>query len=578
MEIKRNIKKNWHIYVIVLIMLGAFFVRTWRFSDTLYFKMDQARDASIVRNAFEQGPGMLPLLGPRAAGTFLRLGPIFYYFQYAGALLSGSVQPFVFVFPELLFSILTIPLLYIFLRQFFLRSTSVLTVGLFAFSFIITQYSRFAWNPNQTTFWSILFMLAIYKSVVLKNKKNAGWWLIMAAFGYAILSQLHFSALLAFPLVVLSFWVFYRPKGIKYYFWIGAVFVLMFFYIPMFLSEQSTGWDNLNQFNYALRSKGDSFPITETLEQSTRLHAMQYSLALTSYGNMDDNVFVFLFFAGLAFVFWRANVIYKTKKDISSRAFMVLIACWFFVFALLYTKLAFTVLKPRFWLPSIAIPFVFLAMFFEWLYRPGHKIRGRKIVGFFAMFLFLGNMYAIGYWYWTVANQREGSGYMRQLVLKQDDKVGLGQIRRVVRHMVESSKNEGKKICYYTEGEYRSPYEYVLDMDYPEIEYKRVTFSKDSNENCVFFSIKNGGSNEVILLPKDHQGEFEEIDIFEEGVITIWKMKRVAWLSDEELDEEEEFLNEELEEASEKKDVDSDEEEKRPRRKERVFWRDVFSS
>ena len=78
---KEFIKKNQTVIILALILLGAIFVRTYNFSDWLYFKSDQVRDAKLSYEAFYGGPGELPLLGPRAAGTFLRLGPIFYYFS-----------------------------------------------------------------------------------------------------------------------------------------------------------------------------------------------------------------------------------------------------------------------------------------------------------------------------------------------------------------------------------------------------------------------------------------------------------------------------------------------------------------
>jgi len=67
-------RKGGVICFLSLVLLGAFIVRFWNFAPWLYFEADQSRDAIIVKKAFEEGPGYLPLLGPRAAGTFLRLG------------------------------------------------------------------------------------------------------------------------------------------------------------------------------------------------------------------------------------------------------------------------------------------------------------------------------------------------------------------------------------------------------------------------------------------------------------------------------------------------------------------------
>lgn len=572
--------KYWHIYALTAIMLVAFFIRSWNLEDTLYFKMDQARDATIAMNAHNEGSGMLTLLGPRAAGTFLRLGPTFYYFQYFATLISGSVEPHVMVFPELFFSLLTISLLYYFLRQFFKRETSVLVSGLYGFSFIATQYSRFAWNPNQTPFWGLLFLLGIYKSATAENKKHAGWWLVLAAVGYGVISQLHFTALLALPVVATLFWIFFRPRKIKPYFWAIAFSVLALFYVPMLLSELTTGWDNYAQFKYALTAKSEEFPLTERIDQSLKLHGLYYSLALTSYGNVDDRVFVYAFIVLLAFALWRGYLLWKDDENQKQKAFLTLIGSWFLVFSLLYTKLAFTVLKPRFWLLVIIIPYIFLALLFEWLYRPGRKKRGRMVVAIISSLLLGANLYAVGYWYWTLDNQREGEVYVRKLVLKQNNLVGLRQMRKVAQHMVSESEKTGKQICYYTEGEYRSPYEYIFRVYHPEAKFKRISFSKDTNDTCTYFSIEHGDSTDKINLPREHEHEFSMVSRKEEGVLVVWVIERKAQAMIDELNKNKQEEKENDQEKMQVGNADENEQEekiKKLRRKERVFWKDVFS-
>ena len=73
-------KKNWKIIIFATVVAAGIFLRVWHFHDWLFFKMDQARDASTIQHAFLNGPGWLPLLGPKAGGTSANLGPVFYYF------------------------------------------------------------------------------------------------------------------------------------------------------------------------------------------------------------------------------------------------------------------------------------------------------------------------------------------------------------------------------------------------------------------------------------------------------------------------------------------------------------------
>ena len=83
-------KKNWKMIAFAAVILAAIFLRAWHFHDWLFFKMDQARDALLIKQVLENGPGWLPLLGPKAGGTHLNLGPAFYYFQYISAFLFQS--------------------------------------------------------------------------------------------------------------------------------------------------------------------------------------------------------------------------------------------------------------------------------------------------------------------------------------------------------------------------------------------------------------------------------------------------------------------------------------------------------
>lgn len=598
MEKFRNYwKRSWHIWVLIIVMLVALGVRSWNVEDTLYFRMDQARDAKLIMAAFEGGIGELPLLGPRAAGSYLRLGPIFYYFQFASAKIFNSIEPYVLAFPDLLFSILTIPLFYYFLRNFFSKKVSIAVISVFASSFMLTQYSRFAWNPNSIPFWALLTFLGAYKCVVSKSSKKAGLWLLVAAFGYAIASQLHFTAFLALPIVIVVFWAFYWPKKIKFKFWVLALTIFAFFYIPMALSEGFTDFDNVHQFFYALSTKGsDDVPLGFQLEHSLRLHAQYYSMLLTSYGNIESNEFIWFFFFVIIFSFWRFNKIWKTEKGRKKKALIVLIVVWFLVFAALYSKLAMDIHKPRFWLLVVFLPYIFLALTFQWFEGFKHKKIARVLVIGVTTVLILGNSYAVGYWYYALETQKKGEGsYVRDLLLKQSDLVGVKQMRIVARDWVEISGKNNKQICYRSEKSYLSPYGYILDIYQPKTEVKRISFSKDTNEKCSFVSVRHGDPTDKKPIQKSHVDEFDVVSQKVYNRMIIWELdkKNEVTKSTQEgrknnTEEEQgvakqEDLKEKETQDEKREDIQNEEEvedkkeaPKKLRRKERVFWKHVF--
>ncbi len=593
--------KNWHIWLLIGVMLFVLGVRSWNIEDTLYFRMDQARDAKLIKTAFEGGMGELPLLGPRAAGSFLRLGPAFYYFQFLSAKAFNSVEPYVLAFPDLLFSILTIPLFYYFLRSFFSRKVSFAVVCVFASSFILTQYSRFAWNPNSIPFWALLTLLGAYKCVVIKKPKQAEKWLLVAAFGYAIASQMHFTALLSLPAIIAGFWVFNWPKQIRFKFWALALGIFAFFYIPMAISEAFTKFDNAHQFLYALTTKGtDDVTIKEQLEESLRLHAKYYSMMLTSYGNMKSKEFILAFGFMIIFSVWRFRVAWKSEEWQTKKAFIYLTASWFLVFLVLYTKLAMDISKPRFWLLIAFLPYIFLALLFQWLESFKNKKFAKTMVVGIAGFLIFINMYAVGFWYYSLSTQNEIKGtFSRDLELKQSDLIGIKQMRMVANDWVAISEKNNKKICYRSETAYLYPYEYVLAVYYPNVEAKRTKFADDTNENCSFVSVRHGETKGKNPIEKAHIDEFDVVSKKLYSKTIVWELTRKDEIIEDFQTEEQKNLVEENKNSNEiskktesvivdennfeiSEEIDDIAEEdtktKKLPRKPRVFWKHVFGS
>ena len=112
-----NYNKKW-IYILALsfIVLAGFFLRFYNYSKWLHFELDQSRDAKIIDLAVDEGIGNLPLLGPKAAGSFLRLGPLFYYQEYLSAVIFGNTPSGIAAL-SIILSCLTIPLFYFFVKR-----------------------------------------------------------------------------------------------------------------------------------------------------------------------------------------------------------------------------------------------------------------------------------------------------------------------------------------------------------------------------------------------------------------------------------------------------------------------------
>ena len=182
------LRKNYIIIALSLIILLGTFLRLYHFSDWLHFELDQSRDAKVIDLALEEGIGNLPLLGPKAAGSFLRLGPAFYYFQYLSALVFGwtpSGMALIMVF----FGIGTIPLFYFLIKRYFANRLSLALTLLFSVSLFLVMYSRFSWNPNALPFFVLLTFLSMLRSVDPEEKKKGRWLVVF--FIALVLSLIH---------------------------------------------------------------------------------------------------------------------------------------------------------------------------------------------------------------------------------------------------------------------------------------------------------------------------------------------------------------------------------------------------
>jgi 4-amino-4-deoxy-L-arabinose transferase-like glycosyltransferase len=580
------LKKNWITIGLVIIILGSVFVRVYKFEDWLLFKADQVRDATLAMEAFNNGPGELPLLGPRAAGTYLRLGPVFYYMQYGSAKIFNSLEPHVLAYPDLLFSILAIPLLFYFLKHFFSQRDSLLITLLYSFSYILIQYSRYAWNPNSITFWGLLFIVGLYKTSQEKDKKRAGLWLLVVALGYAIVSQLHFVAFVGYPVVAVLFWVLFFPKKINWKYWVGAILIVLFFYAPVILSNLSTGGDYVNQFVYALTAKNESGEVN--LCKDWQKISTSFTNFITSVGHKDS----FLSFLGgtiliLTGIF--ATVFYSFR-DKKNRRFAYLILVWFAVFILILLKTDNS-MKPRFFMPIASIPFIFLG--FSYLLIRKIKL---KIVNPLALLVIVVILLLNFNGLKTVANYfetQDKDSIGRTIFIEQDDAKVLKKHLEASEYMARIAQKNNKMVCFSTSAIYERTYEYLFEIYFPNVKYDRISKSFKDKEGCQYFSIITAGNEKRIS--NDYDGYFDFVETKSFGRLEVWVLEaKEEFLNlskkeedsksktDEEIQADlKESLEKDYEEITEEFEKEEDEQEtekdSKPERKERVLWKEVFN-
>ena len=257
LNLKNKIKKiPVHVWILIAIIGVGIFLRTYNFHDWLRFSMDQSRDALIISNVLDEKIA-IPLLGPLAGGTAFHLGPAHYYFSLLSAKIFGN-YPDKMAYPSLLFSILAIPLLFLFLREYFSKYISLIIAGVMSASYFFIEASRFSSNPNLAPFFVLLFLFSFFRIVHFKNKSYLRWS-ILAGLSLGIGVQLHTTLMIIMPIFTLAISAYiFKKSGMRYLqYFIIIILIAIATNITQIISEVNTRGENTKNFMLGVSDKGD---------------------------------------------------------------------------------------------------------------------------------------------------------------------------------------------------------------------------------------------------------------------------------------------------------------------------------
>ncbi len=537
--LKRIISKiDWKLSLFILVIALGVFLRVWHFSDWLFFKLDQARDSFLVLQAYEKGIGYLPLLGARAGGTSLLLGPAYYYFQYLSLALTHNIHPAVFAFPDLFFSILAIPLFYFFLKKYFNRDWSLILASILAVCFFAIEYSRFAWNPNPLPFFTILFFLSLLNIFDEKEKRKT-LWVAVAAISLSIASQLHFLAFLALPAIALIFLLFQWKDGRKYIGWKRmAIFAGIFFlsYLPWILNDLEKHWKNTRLFWKAVLTKLFSATLLSDIVSGLDSFAQSWLTILTGYVNSGKILALTIFGRYLAvnktlliaICVWALFIIpslalnwklFRKEKDPTRKKFLLLVLIWFLVFFAAYIPIG-NQLRPRFFMATLVLPIIYLGFDLIWLKKILGKIWLPVAAGIMAV-VFAGNLVGTFLWFKEIqATQvQDRVNVKRTFIFKGDDGIVLWHIEKVAKYMIADC--QGKPIYFASYPIYLKPIDYLLR--YRGAKDAPADESQSADKNACFYAVSHT-TNSLRGLKSNIQGNYLITGKQKFGILSVFRL------------------------------------------------------
>lgn len=399
-RLKKQLKKiPRHIWILLVIILVGTFLRAYNLNKWLDFGDDQVHDAVLVESVV-RGESPWPLLGPdmsksgndgggSSRANRFHVGPIYYYFQILSAKVFGS-EPYRLAYPDLLFSILSIPLLFYFLNCYFSRNLSLVLTGLYSISFYSLNFSHSAWNPNIIPFFSLLFLFALWKFLV--NKEKVSWlWTILLGIALGVGIQLHAILLVLFPAVAFFVFVYLlKNKQLPWKKLAGILLLTLVLNLGQIYSESKTQFTNSKAFLSSLNDSSTSVKgLIMSFTQDVECHAQANLHIVSALGDKQNCSF---FVSGLLNKNKFARQLKKIENPfaitgmILATVFLVLgygllifnfrqenepSKKYFLGLLILYASLSFLVLLPvinsalRYFVHTIFIPFIFLGLIFD---------------------------------------------------------------------------------------------------------------------------------------------------------------------------------------------------------------------
>lgn len=545
---KERLPKACIFFLLVFFAFGIF-LRTYNFHDWLRFNTDQSRDAAVV-SGFLEGKTALPLLGPKAGGTDFRLGPIFYYFQITSAKIFGF-SPDKIAYPDLIFSILSIPLMFLLFRIYFNRYISIACASLLSVSMFSVQYSRFAWNPNSIPFFVLLFLYALLMMGKSETKKKF-FWAASAGIALGVGVQLHTILLISMPIVLLIFleYIYKTTRRTMAKEFVAIFLFALFLNVPQIFGEFKSGGQNIFAFfGGTLEKSNTKMGIGEKVAENFLCQIQSNNYIISAIGPSGDcgksvissefkrqknfgkrlpiiseTLFGILFTIG-GLVLWARFI--RREKEKEKKNFLVLLGVYFSVMFMLLIPLAREI-SARFYLALEFIPFLLLGFWakavLEWTCEKRKKI-AIVALGLFFVLLVGSNVHKTGKMFGAFLSPENiaNDGVDND----SESFITLGEAQFIANYII---LHAGQSRAVYLDGKQTYLFKYARPLGYftrmEGIDLKTYSKRESPPEDAVIVTIDNMDSEGKLSKSMREKYSLEDAASYGRFSIAVLKKKR----------------------------------------------------
>lgn len=543
-----------YIGLLIIITLFGVYFRAFHFADTLLFEIDQARDYRLIHEVIQNGIGEFPLVGPKAGGTFFRLGPLYYIPPIILSLLFG-ISPVIMALPELIFSILTIPLLYFFTREFFSEKLSLFCTALFSASLFAVEYAHFSWNPNYIPFFILLSFYSALKYSTAETKK--GFWLTIMTLSAAIAMQLHTLTLIGIPIILLCYFVLTKTKvSLKNF--VLILIVATFSFSFLIGNEILTKGENTREFIKAVFLQGNdeeratfgkkifltshgisqAYSVFTTsqniIQEPSRVKSSKsiFDLLRRNKANtanwhnilLGGLISMIIFFGFSLSFYYLKPELNKQKRNPKKFNFLVMFVIWQFTYLALLFPLSLSI-DTRFLLPLAVVPFLIICFYFKFIEEKLGNI-GKYLILFIWILFLVSNLQGTTKWLHSIKNYGiDAKAAKNEFILESYFIVTMGQWNDILNKIIELGKPKENKNFYVSASPLHiRPIIAFLQYD-QKIPADRL--SDDSlDRNGVYFALR--ATNELkdaLVVPGKLKAEFDLVSQHSFGTMTLLQLK-----------------------------------------------------